>query len=70
MSVRVVNLGSAGVDDQHARLSDDVDEVVQPPPTSESISSPRSSPLRGTTLGLLGPDNLVRLAMYKFLLYP
>ena len=74
ISVRVVNLGSAGVDDRHARIADETDEDVQSPVQSPinlvSMRVPESGLLRGTTLGLLGPDNPVRLAMYKFLMYP
>ena len=70
ISVRVVNLGSTSADDRHNQLADDDDEDVPQSTVPESILAPKSSLLRGTTLGFLGPDNPVRLAMYKFLMYP
>ncbi|KAF8585271.1 hypothetical protein K439DRAFT_1632798 [Ramaria rubella] len=69
ISVRVVNLGAAGVENRHTKLADGLDEDVTSP-TSPPIYSSKSGPLRGTTLGLLGPNNPVRLTMYKFLMYP
>ncbi|KAF8509855.1 Ion transport protein-domain-containing protein [Hysterangium stoloniferum] len=70
ISVRVVGLGSAGVDDRHIRLADASDETISPPsdPTPPAPLAP--GPLRGTTIGFLGPRNPVRLAMYDILMYP
>ncbi|KIJ40348.1 hypothetical protein M422DRAFT_256903 [Sphaerobolus stellatus SS14] len=66
MSVRVVNLGSAGVDEGHARLADAHEEDEEPikPGSVQALT-----PLRGRTLGFLGPRNPVRVALYKSLLY-
>lgn len=70
ISVRVVNLASAGVDDRHARIADENEEDVSSELTPVSMRMPASSLLRGTSLGFLGPNNPVRLTMYKFLMYP
>lgn len=60
ISLRVVNLGSAGVEEKHTRLPD--------VPNEQGDNAP-STGLRGRTLGFLGPNNPFRLAMYNFLLY-
>jgi len=70
ISVRVVNLGSAGIDDRHTRLPDDLDEDAPPPITPVVARQQSAGPLRGTTLGLLGRDNPIRLTMYNILMYP
>ncbi|OBZ73075.1 hypothetical protein A0H81_07105 [Grifola frondosa] len=76
-SLRVVNLGTFGLDD-HVRL-EDVDELVQKQEEDEAEAEDedevlpdlsKTLPIRGRTLGFLGPTNRVRLAMYQFLVYP
>ncbi|KAK7018498.1 Ion transport protein-domain-containing protein [Favolaschia claudopus] len=62
-SVRVVNLASAGLE----RLPDvddkkDLDETL--PELAQSL------PLRGRTLGFLGPTNPFRMACFNFLVHP
>ena len=75
-SLRVVNFGGAGLDD-HVRLGDvdeptekreDDDDVVEEDEALPDLS--KTLPIRGRTLGCLGPRSRVRLAMYKFLVYP
>ena len=65
ISLRVVNLASAGIDDHHSRLPENLEEDLTTP-----VSMQPQSLLRGTTLGLLGPMNPIRLAMYKIFMYP
>lgn len=77
-SLRVVNMAGVGID-EHIRLADmddekegmkddeddddEKDEMVQ-------IDLSRALPIRGRTLGFMGPTNTIRKAMYKFLIYP
>ena len=78
MSVRVVNLAGRGLDD-HIRL-DGVDDEIPPkrkgdndPKEPEYSALPdlrKSLPIRGHTLGFMGPTNSIRLLMYRFLLFP
>ncbi|TBU26428.1 Ion transport protein-domain-containing protein [Dichomitus squalens] len=73
-SLRVVNFGGYGLED-HVRL-DDVDERREKdeddlPDEDEVLPDlSKALPIRGRTLGCLGPRSRVRLAMYKFLTYP
>lgn len=76
-SLRVVNFGGLGLDD-HVRL-DDVDEPYEKkdedgddiPDEDEVLPDlTKTLPIRGRTLGCLGPHSRLRLAMYKFLVYP
>lgn len=73
-SLRVVNLAGAGLED-HVRLDDqdeqkspqDEDEDTRPEETLPDLAS--TLPIRGRTLGFLGPTSKVRLAMYRLLVY-
>ena len=75
-SLRVVNFGGLGLD-EHVRLEDvderrdkrdDEDEVPEEDEALPDLS--KTLPIRGRTLGWLGPRSQLRLAMYKFLTYP
>ena len=74
-SLRVVNFGGAGLED-HVRLDDvaerqekrDDDDMVEEDEVLPDLS--KTLPIRGRTLGCLGPRSRVRLAMYKLLVYP
>lgn len=75
-SFRVVNFRGYGLDD-HVRLDDideedvkmrDEDEIPDEDEVLPDLS--KALPIRGRTLGCLGPHSRVRLAMYKFLTYP
>ncbi|KAF8146237.1 Ion transport protein-domain-containing protein [Mycena galopus ATCC 62051] len=60
-SVRVVNMASVGLE----RLPDDKkDEDDHLPDLAQTL------PIRGRTLGFLGPTNKLRLACFNFLVYP
>ncbi|KAF7291112.1 hypothetical protein MIND_01254300 [Mycena indigotica] len=61
MSVRVANVASLGLERLPDDKTDDEDSI---PDTSQSL------PLRGRTLGFLGPTNPLRLACFNFLVYP
>ncbi|KAI0740154.1 Ion transport protein-domain-containing protein [Earliella scabrosa] len=74
-SLRVVNFGGLGLD-EHVRLEDvderrdkrdDEDEVPEEDEALPDLS--KTLPIRGRTLGWLGPRSQLRLAMYKFLTY-
>lgn len=76
MSLRVVNLAGMGLDD-HIRLADGGKDKLK---TSDVGSDDeeqehdlpdlrKSMPIRGRSLGFLGTNNKLRLAMYRFLLY-
>ncbi|KAL0948006.1 hypothetical protein HGRIS_010628 [Hohenbuehelia grisea] len=79
MSLRVVNIAGAGLENQ-IRLYDGDEEgkrrAVQQQQEDdeddgESLKSLHSHlPLRGRTLGFMGPENSVRLGLYRFLIYP
>ncbi|KAJ7085572.1 Ion transport protein-domain-containing protein [Mycena epipterygia] len=56
-SVRVVNMASVGLE----RLADDDDHL---PDLAQTL------PIRGRTLGFLGPTNRLRLLCFNFLVYP
>ncbi|KAI0667461.1 Ion transport protein-domain-containing protein [Trametes maxima] len=76
-SLRVVNFGGLGLD-EHVRLDDmderdekgdeDEDEIIGEDEALPDLT--KTLPIRGRTLGCLGPHSRVRLAMYKFLIYP
>lgn len=78
-SVRVVNMAGIGVD-EHVRLGDTEDEKQQArddeedeekePDEDAILDLSRALPIRGRTLGFMGPTNKLRLAMYRFLIYP
>lgn len=70
-SIRVVNLASAGLENQlrlgdddisRGKRSDDGDEEPLPDLT-------KALPIRGRTLGCLGPESKVRMALFNFLVY-
>lgn len=69
VSLRVVNLAGSGLDNR-VRLPED--EARKRPPEEEDqvVVDNDPSPIRGRTLGFLGPHNPLRLALYKFLIYP
>jgi hypothetical protein len=58
-SVRVVNMASVGLE----RLSDDDDHL---PDLAQTLPEP----IRGRTLGFLGPTSRLRLLCFNFLVYP
>ncbi|KAL6310254.1 Ion transport protein-domain-containing protein [Sparassis latifolia] len=84
-SIRVVNLAGFGLD-EHVRLADmegdsqstfigkelevedDGDETLTEEEDLPDLR--RALPIRGRTLACMGPTSKVRLAMYKFLVYP
>lgn len=80
-SMRVVNMTGIGLE-EHVRLADlDDDEKTdlkvdededEPEKEHEAVvlDLAKTMPIRGRTLGFMGPTNKVRLAMYKFLVYP
>ncbi|GLB42802.1 putative calcium channel [Lyophyllum shimeji] len=71
-SVRVVNLGSAGLEGQ-LRLGDggDVGRGKRSDDDEEPLPDlTKALPLRGRTLGYFGPESRVRLALFNFLVYP
>jgi len=70
VSLRVVNMAGNRLENQ-VRLVDDNDtsrksenEDAQLPDFSKAI------PIRGRTLGFLGPDSKLRLSLYRMLIYP
>ncbi|KAE9397917.1 hypothetical protein BT96DRAFT_1020456 [Gymnopus androsaceus JB14] len=70
VSLRVVNLGNNGLENQ-VRLPDNDGEK----PGEELDDEPlpdlsRRLPIRGRTLGFLGPQNMLRLWLYNWLIYP
>ncbi|KAI0321538.1 Ion transport protein-domain-containing protein [Amylostereum chailletii] len=81
VSLRVVNLAGKGLDD-HIRMSDSNDLMVENEKEGpvqdedEDIKGDalpdlrKSLPIRGKALGILGPENRLRLAMFRFLVYP
>lgn len=71
-SVRVVNL--AGLENQ-IRLGDDDEETHGKSKPEEGEEDPlpdlsKALPIRGRTLGCLGPESRMRLALFNFLVYP
>ncbi|KAF7416082.1 calcium channel protein [Pleurotus ostreatus] len=75
VSLRVVNFGGAGLGD-HARIrltdEDEKDggETDAREIEEESDEGLSTLPLRGRTLGVMGPDNPLRRAFYRLLVYP
>ena len=85
VSVRVVNLAGRGVEEkgQPIRLPDDDDqkdgdmtnaqkeerELTDMDDIEELPDLESKMPLRGRTLGLFGPSNSIRLAMFRFLTF-
>lgn len=76
-SLRVVNMAGMGID-EHVRLAD-VDEKMGEKEEEEEdekdyeevvLDLSRQLPIRGRTMGFMGPTNRVRLAMYRFLIHP
>ncbi|KAF8063493.1 Ion transport protein-domain-containing protein [Lyophyllum atratum] len=72
-SVRVVNLASAGLENQ-LRLGDG-DDTVRGRRRDDDEEDPlpdltKALPIRGRTLGCFGPQSKVRLALFNFLVYP
>ncbi|KDR66929.1 hypothetical protein GALMADRAFT_258813 [Galerina marginata CBS 339.88] len=77
MSLRVVNLANTGLEGQlrlgdgdektkkSAGVDDDDDDDGPPEPDLKKVL-----PIRGRTLGFLGPDSKVRLALFNFLVHP
>ncbi|KAH9840560.1 Ion transport protein-domain-containing protein [Rhodofomes roseus] len=83
-SIRVVNFAGFGLE-EHVRLvdaedespehtlvdkgqADDAGDEEEEVATLPDLS--RSLPIRGRTLGCLGPTSGIRMAMYRFLVYP
>jgi hypothetical protein len=73
MSVRVVNLGSAGLENQIRSEDEDSHDhpysAVKDDDWKEQDIG-KNSPLRGRTLGLLGPTNPLRITLFHFLVHP
>lgn len=78
MSLRVVNLANTGLEGQ-LRLRDDEDKKSPMPGGDEDESDedgpPKPDlkqvlPIRGRTLGFLGEESKIRLALFKFLVHP
>ncbi|KAF8962909.1 high-affinity cell membrane calcium channel [Flammula alnicola] len=79
MSLRVVNLANTGLEGQlrlgdgddmakskkSPMLGDDDDDEGPPKPDLK-----QALPIRGRTLGFLGPESRVRLALFNFLVHP
>ena len=74
-SLRVVNLAGMGLED-HVRLGEGVDRLdndddVEEDEEEETMMDLAAHlPLRGRTLGFMGPTNKPRLAMFRLLVYP
>lgn len=72
VSLRVVNFAGRGLED-HVRLDDAEQEIVEEETgerTEEGMPELSSvMPLRGRTLGFMGPENSLRHAMFRFLVY-
>ncbi|KAI0338514.1 hypothetical protein BDW22DRAFT_1362860 [Trametopsis cervina] len=75
VSIRVVNMAAAGVD-EHVRLADSEHEKYREDAEKEKEYDIReledlskAMPIRGRTLGFMGPANKLRLALFRFLVY-
>ncbi|KAG2002361.1 high-affinity cell membrane calcium channel, variant 2 [Coprinopsis cinerea AmutBmut pab1-1] len=72
MSLRVVNLAGTGMADQ-LRLKD-LDEPMSAKSEEDGppaiVDLKEVLPLRGRTLGFLGPDSKLRQLLYRFLIHP
>jgi hypothetical protein len=70
VSKRVVNLAGSGMETQ-LRLGEGDEEPVRHEDEDEDLPDlSKVIPIRGYTLGFLGPDSRFRLALYRMLLYP
>ncbi|KAF8151534.1 high-affinity cell membrane calcium channel [Crassisporium funariophilum] len=78
MSLRVVNLANTGLEGQlrlgdgedtakskKSALDDDDDDDGPPAPDLKQVL-----PIRGRTLGFLGPESRIRLTLFRFLVHP
>jgi hypothetical protein len=77
VSIRAVNSASSSSEGgNHVRLGSDDGRVEGDDDEEEKVSEPLPEwlsnirPPRGRTLGFFGPTSRVRLAMYKFLIFP
>lgn len=74
MSLRVVNLANTGLEGQ-LRLGDG-EETARRKKGAEDEDGPpapnlkQALPIRGRTLGFLGPDSKLRLSLFNFLVHP
>ncbi|KAI0698022.1 Ion transport protein-domain-containing protein [Cytidiella melzeri] len=78
VSLRVVNMAGAGMD-EHVRLADvedekdvgdeDVNEEEKDYDVLELEDLSKVMPIRGRTLGFMGPTNKLRLALFRFLVH-
>ncbi|KAF7794178.1 hypothetical protein EIP86_005309 [Pleurotus ostreatoroseus] len=75
VSIRVVNMAGMGID-EHVRLADVEDEKLEDEDEEDEEEQEealpdlsKTLPIRGRTLGILGPTSKIRLAMYHFLVY-
>jgi voltage-dependent calcium channel len=70
VSLRVVNLASAGLENQIRLPDDDVSGSPKRPPNGvEEEDLKKKLPIRGRTLCCLGPDSELRLFLYNFLVH-
>ena len=58
------------VHDEREDLKDEEDDEDEKDEDVTVLDLSRTLPIRGRTLGFMGPTNSIRLAMYKFLVYP
>lgn len=69
ISLRVVNLANTELEGQ-LRLGDGDEDGDNKNEEDEGPPQPKVSPIRGRALGFLGPKSKIRLALFKFLVYP
>ena len=74
MSLRVVNLANTGLEGQ-LRLGDGEDTARRNNGAEDEGGPPapdlkQALPIRGRTLGFLGPDSKLRLSLFNFLVHP
>lgn len=72
LSLRVVNLRNNGLEGQ-VRLPDGEEEravVLDEEQEEQEEDLKEVFPIRGRALGVLGPENKIRLALFKFLVHP
>lgn len=74
VSLRVVNLAGAGLENQIRLPDEELDSAraKRPPDDRDDDNLPDLSkrlPIRGRTLGCLGPNSKLRLSLYNFLVY-
>lgn len=60
----------ADVDDEKEAAEDDEDDEKEKEYVAVALDPSKTIPIRGKTMGFMGPRSRVRLAMYKFLIYP